>query len=119
MTQDVQKLAELVENLAAEKKAVDIITLEIGKVSLVADYFIIASGGSKAQVLAIADNIQEKAKEEGYQLLHREGYAEALWVLLDYGSVVVHIFQPEERHFYNLERLWSHAPRAGSNHATE
>ncbi|MDW7651161.1 MAG: ribosome silencing factor [Bacillota bacterium] len=115
MTEDAQRLVNLVETLAAEKKAIDIITLEIGKVSVVADYFVIASGASKTQVHAIADQIMEKLKEEGYTLLHREGYAEGLWVLLDYGYVVVHLFQPQEREFYNLERLWSHAPRTGSN----
>jgi ribosome-associated protein len=105
----------MIEELAADKKAIDIVTLNIGKVSLVADYFLIATGASKAQVHAIADNIMEKLKEEDYPLLHREGYSEGLWVLLDYSFVVVHIFQPEQREFYNLERLWSHAPKAGSN----
>lgn len=110
MTDDVQRLVQLVKGLAAEKKAGDTVILEVGKVSLVADYFLIASGNTKTQVHAIADHIMENVKAEGYPLLHREGYNEGLWVLLDYGSVVVHIFQPQEREFYNLERLWSHAP---------
>lgn len=115
MTEEIQKLVQLVESLAADKKAIDTVILEVGKVSLVADYFVITTGASRTQVHAIADNIMENVKKEGYPLLHREGYAEALWVLLDYGSVVIHIFQPEEREFYNLERLWGHAPRAGIN----
>ncbi|EEG78124.1 ribosome silencing factor [Dethiobacter alkaliphilus] len=115
MPQDVEKLVNLVEEAAEEKKANDITILDVGKVSVVADYFVIASGGSRTQVYAIADNIMEKMKEAGYDLLHREGYNEGVWVLLDYGDIVVHIFQPEERSFYNLERLWSHAPRAGNN----
>ena len=105
------RLVKLAEDLAAEKKAQDIIVLEIGKVSLVADYFMIAAGATKVQVHAIADHIIQNLKEEGHTLLHKEGYNEGLWVLLDYGSVVIHLFQPEERDFYNLERLWGHAPR--------
>jgi ribosome-associated protein len=110
LTEDVKRLVQQVEDLAADKKAGNVITLEVGKVSLVADYFVIATGASKTQVHAIADHIMENVKQEGFTLLHREGYNEGLWVLLDYGSVVVHIFQPQEREFYNLERLWSHAP---------
>jgi ribosome-associated protein len=105
------RLVKLAESLAAEKKAQDIIILEIGKVSVVADYFMIAAGTSKVQVHAVADHIIQNLREEGYTLIHKEGYNEGLWVLLDYGSVVIHLFQPEERDFYNLERLWGHAPR--------
>jgi ribosome-associated protein len=115
LTEDVQRLIKLVEDLAEEKKAIDLMILEIGKVSVVADYFVIASGASRTQVHAIAGHIMENVKEAGYELLHREGFNEGLWILLDYGSVVVHLFQPREREFYNLERLWSHAPLAGSN----
>lgn len=114
MSQDIENLANMVQDLAADKKASDILALEVGKVSTVADYFIIATGNTKAQVHAIADHIQKTLKEEGHPPLHREGYNEGLWVLLDYGSIVVHIFQPEERKFYNLERIWNHAPRTAS-----
>lgn len=112
MAEEAQKLAQLIESLAHDKKAGAVVVLEVGKVSLIADYFVIATGANKAQVHAIADQVMAGAKEADYTLLHREGYAGALWVLLDYGSVVMHIFQPAERDFYNLERLWSHAPRA-------
>jgi ribosome-associated protein len=105
------KLANRVEHLAADKKAMDLLTLDIGKVSLIADYFIIASGANRLQVQAIADHIMLNLKDEGYTVLHKEGYSEGLWILLDYGDVVVHIFQSEQREFYNLERLWGHAPR--------
>lgn len=113
MSEDMKRLINLVEEAAIEKKANDIIVLEVGKVSVVADYFLIASGSSRTQVYAIADQIMESTKEAGYQLLHREGYADGTWILLDYGGVVVHLFQPEERSFYNLERLWGHAPKTG------
>lgn len=115
LTEDVQRLVQLIIRLAEDKKAANLVTLHIGKVSLVADYFIIATGASRTQVHAIADHIMENVKASGFTLLHREGYEEGSWVLLDYGSAVVHIFQPKERDFYNLERLWSHAPKAGSN----
>jgi ribosome-associated protein len=114
LTQDIENLASLVQDLAADKRALDILALEVGKVSTVADYFIIATGNTKPQVLAIADHILQTLKEEGHYLLHKEGYNEGSWVLLDYGSIVVHIFQPEERKFYNLERIWNHAPRTAS-----
>lgn len=113
LPEEALKLAHLIENLAQDKKAGALVVLEVGKVSLITDYFVITTGANKAQVQAIADQVMAGAKEAGYTLLHREGYAEALWVLLDYGSVVMHIFQPAERDFYNLERLWSHASRAG------
>jgi len=119
LAEEAQKLAYLIEKLAEEKKAGALVVLEVGKVSLIADYFVIATGANKAQVQAIADQVMAGAKEAGYTLLHREGYAEALWVLLDYGSVVMHIFQPAARDFYNLERLWSHAPRAGMTSAQQ
>ena len=115
--EETEILINLVEEAAVEKKAKDVVVLEVGKVSVVADYFLIATGASRTQVYAIADQITENAKEAGYKLLHREGYADGTWILLDYGDVVAHLFQPEERSFYNLERLWGHAPRAG-NHST-
>lgn len=111
MANDAGRLVKLAESLAEEKKARDTIILDIGRVSLVADYFLITEGANKLQVRAIADQLMENLKAAGYPLLHKEGYQEGLWVLLDYGSVVIHIFQPEERRFYNLERLWGHAPR--------
>jgi ribosome-associated protein len=104
-------MVKLAETLAEEKKARDTVVLEIGRVSLVADYFLMTEGANKLQVQAIADHIMQNLKAAGYPLLHKEGYQEGLWILLDYGSVVIHIFQPEERRFYNLERLWGHAPR--------
>ena len=111
MTADVQILLDLITAAALDKKAEDMVVLRIGEVSLIADYFVIATGKTKLQLHAIADNVMQKAKAAGYQLLHKEGYDEGLWVLLDYGSVVVHLFQPEARDFYELGRLWGHSPR--------
>ena len=97
---------------ASDKKALDIVTIDMRKVSSVCDYFVIASGASTTQVRAIADHISRKLREKGERLWHIEGEREALWVLLDYGDVVVHIFLEETRRFYDLERLWGDAPQA-------
>lgn len=105
---DVKKL---IADAASDKKAQDIVFIDMRNVSLVADYFIICSGTSVPQVKAIADNIEEKLAEAGQELIHREGYREGRWVLLDYGTCVAHIFLTEEREFYHLERLWGDAPQ--------
>ncbi len=73
--------------------------------------FIVMNATSSARVKTIQENIEEVMENEGFQLLHREGTREALWVLLDYGSVIVHIFQDPIRHFYDLEHLWGDAPK--------
>lgn len=97
--------------LAAEdKKAKDVLTLDISELSPIADYFVVCSAANPVQAKAIADSIEEKMSEEGANLLHKEGYNNANWILLDYGDVVAHIFQEEDRWFYNLEQLWSDAP---------
>jgi len=94
----------------AEKKGKKIMMIELAEVSLITDYFIVCSGNSRTQTQAIADNVAEKMKKAGFFLGRREGYAEGRWILLDYGAVIAHIFQEEERQFYNLERLWGDAP---------
>jgi len=96
--------------LVSEKKGRDLVVLEVGEITHIADYFLICTGTSDLQVQAIVDHLREKFNEQGYTLLRLEGYREARWVLMDYGDLVVHVFQPEERAFYNLERLWSEAP---------
>jgi ribosome-associated protein len=96
---------------ASDKKALDIITIDMRKVSGVCDWFVIASGASTTQVRAIADHISRKLKDKGERLWHMEGAREGLWVLLDYGDVVAHIFLEETRRFYDLERLWGDAPQ--------
>jgi ribosome-associated protein len=106
-----EKLALKVVEVLDDKKAQDIDVLNIKNVSLLADYFVICSGNSTTQIKALADAVEEKLAELGRVPIHKEGYASARWILLDYGEVVVHIFHHESRSFYNLERLWSDAPR--------
>ncbi len=95
--------------LLNEKKASEISLLELSKVSIIADYFIICEGTSKIQSRAICDHLLENLPDDEHVLLRLEGYQEARWILLDYGDLIVHIFLPEEREFYNLERLWGKA----------
>lgn len=109
MIDNSSNLAELVAKAASDKKARDIIIMDLQGISPVTDYFVICSANSTTQVQAIADNIMEKLDEQGLRLLRKEGYREARWVLLDYGNCVAHIFVEEDRVFYNLERLWGDA----------
>ncbi len=102
-------LAELAAAAASDKKARDIVILDMEGVSLVTDHFVICSANSTTQVQAIADNIEEKLEEAGIKLLRKEGYREARWILMDYGSCVVHVFVEDDRRFYSLERLWGDA----------
>jgi ribosome-associated protein len=95
---------------AEDRKAIDLRVLDIREISIIADYFIICTGRSTPQVQAIADNIREELEKEGKIAAHVEGYREGTWVLLDFGDVIIHIFQDAERQFYNLERLWGDAP---------
>lgn len=107
---EAQEIAYLAAQAAEEKKGGDVVILDISRISLIADYFVIASAGNKIQLVAIADNIEERLAAQGVTALHREGHANASWILLDYGSVVVHVMREEARDFYALERLWGDAP---------
>lgn len=100
-----------IANAASAKKALDIVIIDIRKMPSVCDYFVLASGASTTQVNAIADNIKNELRKKGERPWHVEGEREALWVVLDYGGVVAHIFYEETRRFYNLEHLWSDAPQ--------
>ena len=99
----VRKLMELLEN----KKATDIIAINVADKTIIADWFVIASGTSVIQVKAICDEVLDKYKELGLSLRREEGYTEGRWIVLDFGYVLLHIFYPEEREYYNIERLWT------------
>ena len=102
-------LARRIVELAEDKKAADIVLLDLAGLTTLADHFVICSGGSERQLGAIADGIVESLRAEGVRPIGREGLAASHWVLLDYGSVIVHVFTPPERDFYQLERHWSEA----------
>ncbi len=94
-----------------DKKAKDITILDIGKVTVIADYFIIASGDNERQVTAMTDGVDEALGRAGFEKKSIEGYATRRWVLMDYGDVVIHIFNSEDRLFYDLERIWRDGKR--------
>ena len=101
-----KELALMAARALSDKKGREIQVLEIGDLTTLADYFVIATGTSSTQVKSLSDYVETELKEQGVQPLHQEGYASSSWVLLDYGDVVVHIFTEQTRGFYDLERLW-------------
>lgn len=103
-------LAKTIVDAAADKKASDVVMLDIRELSVIADYFVVCTGGNARQINAIRSAVEDKMAELGVRQHGREGGAESGWILLDYGDVIVHIFGPMEREFYRLERLWSSAP---------
>jgi ribosome-associated protein len=107
----VRKLADRIAQFALEKKAKDIVILDLRKITGMADYFILATGDSDTHVKAIADHIEDEAWKIGNKVWHKEGYQYRQWILLDFVDVVGHIFQKDSRTFYALERLWGDAKR--------
>jgi ribosome-associated protein len=107
---DQRELLKIAVKAADDKRAEDIVALNMKGISLIADYFIICHGNSDKQVQAIAREIKEKAEENQYTVKRMEGFDEARWVLLDLGDVVAHVFHRDDRIYYNLERLWGDAP---------
>jgi ribosome-associated protein len=108
---DSRKRVLLCINAALEKKAKNLVAMNVSEISAFTDYFVICSGGSDRQVQAIASAIRENMKKKGFLPLGAEGEKHGQWVLMDYGDVVVHIFYEPVREFYEIERLWSDAPR--------
>lgn len=104
---DSKKMAQIAFDALDEKKGEDIKVIDISRISVLADYFIIASGGSTTQIQAMVDNAQEKLHEAGYSMKRQEGNRDSSWVLVDYGDLVIHIFNREDRLFFDLERIWS------------
>jgi ribosome-associated protein len=104
-------LAVAAARAAADKQAERVVVLDVRELIVITDYFIIASGTSERQVKSISEEIEEALRELGAKPIRREGEAGARWLLLDFIDVVVHVFDEEERDFYDLERLWSDAPR--------
>ena len=97
---------ETIIKAAEDKKAFDIRVIDIRGLSSISDYFIIASGNNERQVVAIADEIDHKMSEQGIEPIHIEGRQTGKWVILDYGDEIIHVFEKDEREFYNLEKLW-------------
>lgn len=101
------EMVKVIVKALDSKKAVDIKVIKIEKLTVLAEYFVICNGTSSTQIKALADEVEFKLGEERINVLHREGYNAGNWILLDYGSVIIHVFHKDTREFYSLERLWA------------
>ena len=109
--EDTKEYALVAARAIDEKKGTDIVIQDVSKLLKVTDYFVIATGANNRRVDAIAEEVEDKLREQcGIKPISREGKDELEWVLLDYGCIVVHVFQPASRDFYRLEQLWEEAP---------
>ena len=107
----IEERALIAARAADDKRGSNVLILDLRGLSSVTDYFVIVDAQTEVQVRAVTDGVAEALAEHGVSPLRKEGWADARWVLLDYGDVVVHIFRTEEREYYDLERLWGDAPR--------
>lgn len=103
---EARELAKIACHALGEKKAEDIRVIEISEISVLADYFIIASGGNQNQIQAMVDAVDEELAKAGHHARQVEGNHNSSWILMDYGDIIVHIFSKEDRLFYDLERIW-------------
>lgn len=106
MSMNSKEIAKLAITALEDKKAEDIKVIDISEVSVIADYFIIANGTNRSQIQALSDNVEEMLGKAGVHLRQIEGYDNANWVLLDFQDVIIHVFDKENRLFYDLERIW-------------
>ena len=106
----VEQMTKVIYDAIDDKLGKDISIINIGAVSSLCDYFVIATAGSQRQVKAITDNVEDEMTKLGLEPRGKEGFASQNWILLDYGDVMVHVFDEESRAYYNLEKLWKDAP---------
>ncbi len=106
-----EDLVMIAAHAASEKKATDLVLLDLREIVSFTEFFLICTGASTRQVQAISNAIEDTLRKSGKHPLHIEGYSSAEWILLDYGDFIVHVFSPASRRFYDLERLWRDAPR--------
>lgn len=106
MEQKSMEMARLAIEALEDKKAEDIRVIDISEVSVIADYFLIAGGSNRSQIQALCDNVEEILGRAGYLCRQKEGYDTANWILMDFGDLIVHIFDKENRLLYDLERIW-------------
>lgn len=106
MNEKSREMARLAIAALEDKKAEDIKVIDISEVSVLADYFIIAGGSNRSQIQALCQNVEEKLGRAGFPAKQTEGYDTANWILMDFGDVIVHIFDKENRLLYDLERIW-------------
>ncbi|HOQ09325.1 MAG TPA: ribosome silencing factor [Syntrophomonadaceae bacterium] len=106
-----EKLARMIADACLEEKALDVMVLDVRKLTVITDYFVIASGRSMIQVRSIVDHVLEKLQEQGINPVRKEGIQQGVWAVLDFNSVILHVFRQEEREYYQLENLWADAPQ--------
>lgn len=109
-TPQALELARIAAHAATERKAADIVVLDVSETLVITDLFLIASADNERQVNAITEEIEDRLREAGHNALRREGVRDGRWALLDYGDVVIHIQHDDEREFYGLQRLWADSP---------
>ena len=107
MDNKTTEFVNIIKEWIDDKKGMNTDVIDVSSLTSLADVFIITSGSSDRGVQAIADHIEEEAKEIGQTLLHKEGRQSGRWILLDFNNIIIHVFHQEEREFYNLEKLWS------------
>jgi ribosome-associated protein len=111
-----ERYAQLIAEAALEENALDLVILNVAELTIIADYFIICNGRSTVQIKSIAETIEMVMEEkEGLLPLRRDGLEQGKWVILDYGSILVHVFRQEERDYYQLDKLWGDAPELTVN----
>ena len=110
---DTLEKALLASEIIRERKAIDPVLFEVGKLTSITDYFLIASGKSSRQVQAISRHLSRRMRDNGFKVYGMEGERDGHWILMDYGDLVIHIFYQPVREFYDLEGLWIEAPRIG------
>lgn len=103
---NAKDVVEMICQTLYDKKATDIVTLDVADKTIIADYFIVCSGRNIQLAKTLSDEVEQKMAAEGVPLRRKEGYAEGRWIVQDYGDILLHIFHPEERAYYNMERLW-------------
>ena len=106
---NTKEMVKIAVEAMRDKKAEDIKVIDISNISVIADYFIIASASNSNQLKAMADEVEQQLYKTGWKLKHSEGFQSKTWILLDFGDIVVHLFSKEEREFYNIERIWADA----------
>jgi len=104
---DLKNKLSIIEKAIDDKNGFDTVNIDVSKKTTIADNFVITSGNSSNQAVAIADEIEDKMSKAGFDIINvKEGYRSARWIILDYGDLIVHVFHKEERDYYDLERLW-------------
>ena len=110
MNEQIREQALKICGVLDEKKAVDILAAHVADRTIIADWFVICSGRGITQVKALCDELEDRSAELGLTVRRKEGYQAGRWIVIDFGTILVHIFHPEEREYYNIERLWADDP---------